>query len=346
MPDQYTGPDSLYEYLTGAGSDGGAQTDPAASLGNYRSSTEAASLGIQIANALAGVSILFAGGGNPLGDGVLVAPDSTHLTWKPFGAGSAGSPVAFSGTQIKAIPGPANAGQYLRVQATTPLTPGSSTITLSPLYNKFFGFDNVAVADAAAGLVNYRGSIIRNESAVSVTSIKRWIGELATSAITATGGGLGASGAGTITTSGTFADWPDTGWCHVFASGGTDKEIVYYTSRTDTVLTVPAAGRAQLGSTATAGTTGDTLHSVPGIAIAVEPGGAQAFGSSIQTIANQTTAPAGVTWNTGILSSTGLNIGTLATNQQIGFWLKRAIPAGCKASPREDVLLNESFNAA
>ena len=45
---------------------------------------------------------------------------------------------------------------------------------------------------------------------------------------------LSGSGAGTITTAGSLADWPDEGWVQVRNSGGTLKEVVYYTSRSGT----------------------------------------------------------------------------------------------------------------
>ncbi len=54
--------------------------------------------------------------------------------------------------------------------------------------------------------------------------------------------------------------------------------------------------------------------------------------NAIQTIANATTAPTGVTWNTGTTSGTGLNIGTLAAGEMIGIWIRRTITAGASAS--------------
>jgi len=45
MPAEKTRCDSLALYFTGASSDGGAQTDPDVSLGNYRSSTRLDSTG-------------------------------------------------------------------------------------------------------------------------------------------------------------------------------------------------------------------------------------------------------------------------------------------------------------
>lgn len=344
MPNQFQHADALREYLTGAASDGGSQGSPSASLGHFRSSAEAVSLGISIANAISGVTVLFASGGNAVGQGTLTAVDSTHLKWQPYGDPLAGVTEVWAGTQTKIVEALNNPSAYLRITAIAPFTAGASQITLSTLYNNAFGFDNVVASDATAGLSQYRATIVRNESGNTVSGFKRWIAQLGTVQVS-NGGGLGASGSGTITTTGTFADWPASGWCQVRSSGGTLKEVVYYTSRTTTALTVPNAGRALLGTTATAGSNTDSVYAVPGVAIALEPGGTQAFGSSIQTTASQTTAPTGVTWNLGLDATTGLSIGNMNANTQIGIWIWRQIPAGAVATPSELIEFADTFAA-
>lgn len=343
MPSQYQHADALREYLSGASSDGGSQPTPDLSLGNYRSSTEAVSFGINIANAINGVTILFAGGANPVGIGTLRAVDSSNLSWQAPGDATAGDPVSWGtfATQIleAATSGP---GAYLRVTATPPFTPGVSQITLTTLYNNQFGFDNITIAQAVSGVSQYRASVVRNESGSLITNFSRWIGQLGTQQVSNVGG-LGASGAGTITTTGSFADWPSTGWCQVQSSGGSLKELVYYSSRTSTVLTVPSAGRALLGTSATAGSTSDKVFAVPGVVIALDPTGVSAFGTNIQTIANQTTAPLGVTWNLGLTAGTGLSIGNMNPNTQVGIWVWRQIPAGAVATPVELIEFLDSF---
>ena len=93
------------------------------------------------------------------------------------------------------------------------------------------------------------------------------------------------SGSGTITTATAsgFADWPSQGWARIKTSGGTLREIVYYTSRTATSLTVPSAGRARLGSSAAAGSATDTVDAVPGLRIGLEALGSE---GTIQTVAS------------------------------------------------------------
>ncbi len=56
MAEIYTAADAIRLYLTGAASDGGAQSNPHLSLGKYRSSTRLDSLGIEGAGGPANVT--------------------------------------------------------------------------------------------------------------------------------------------------------------------------------------------------------------------------------------------------------------------------------------------------
>lgn len=343
MPSEKTRADSLREYLTGAGSDGGAQAAANSSLGNYRSSTEAASFGITVTNAISGISISFAGGGNTPGDGQLDAVDANTLRWRCSG-GSYGPTVSIANGETKIVETSANPGAFLRVSRTSATAlSGTATVTLATLLNNVFAMDDVSSAEAAAGDTNYRATILKNEAVANVVSIKRWIGTLGTQAVS-DGAQLGSSGSGTITTTGSFADWPESGWAHI-RNGSSTREIVYYTQRTTTSLTVPSAGRGRLGTSAAAGANTDTIDAVPGIAIGKDPDGVTSA-AAIQTIANEATAPTSVTWNTGITAAAGLSIGTMTPGQQIGLWIKREIPVGAYAQSQANYLINNSFDAA
>jgi hypothetical protein len=332
MSDQYTRGDSVREYQTGVNADGNAQSDVNLSLGNYRSSTLAASLGFVIEDAIPNLTIDFASGANPVGSGLLIAPDDNTLTWKPFGSASAGPSVVIGTSETKIIEALNNPGAFLRVTALGPFSPTSSNVILSYLINNYFGFSDISVSDATAGVIEYRASIIRNESSSVVSAYQRYIATLGT-ARASDAGNLAGSGSGTITTTGSLADWPVSGWCQVRNSGGTLKEVVYYSSRTATVLTVPASGRGLLGTSATAGSATDGIFPVPGIAIGIDPTGSAVFGSSIQSVPNRLTAPTGITWNLGVTPAGGLQIGTLAVGRQVGIWMKRHIPAGAISTP-------------
>jgi hypothetical protein len=337
--------DALREYLTGAVGDGAAQVNPALSLGGYRSATEAVSLGISISSPISGVLILYAGGGNPVGAGTLIAVDANHLTWQPAGAANAGPPCNFSGiNDVEVVEGP-TPGQYLRVQATTPLIPGQSTITLSYLADNVFSLIDVPIAAAQTGINEYRATMVRNESSNPVTAFQRWIGTLGTQQISNNGQLSGAGGPGTIITSGSFSSWPNQGWCQIQTAGGLLKEVVYYSARTNTQLTVPGNGREQLGTSFAAGLSTDLIIPVPPVAIGIDPTGAQAFGTSIQQVGAATSAPGGVFWSMGVTAASGLQIGTLLPAQQVGIWIWRQMPAGVIATPQALVQYQDSFNA-
>ncbi len=345
MPAGGTHADAIREYLTGAASDGGVQTNPDASLGNYRSSSEAQSLSMVITNAIAGLTIAYVGGGNVLGDGTLNAVDANTLRWKCAGD-SYGASVPIANGQTMVLESSSGVQAFIRVTRTSAANlTGTATITLARAIDNVFSLDDASSAEAAAGSTKYRGTIIQNAGATSITSHTRWVGTLGTQQ-TSDVTQLGGSGAGTIATTGSFSTWPASGWAHIKTAGGADVEIVYYTSRTNTVLTVPAAGRARLGSSATAGGATNTVDAVPGIALAIDTAGVTAAGASIQTIANENTAPAAVSFNTGITSGTGLNIGTIGAGQQVGIWIKRELPVGAFSTAEADILINDSFSAA
>lgn len=344
MPILKSRADALREYLTGAGSDGGAQTNPLLSFGNFRSASEALSLGITITSPISGVSVLYAGGANPIGAGTLTAVDTQNLTWQPAGATLPGLPVQFTGTQTLIVEALNNPGQYLRITATAPFTPGPCTVSLAYLYDNVFAMDDVTATLAVSGVSEYLATMVRNEGSGPVSSFQRWLAVQGTPQLSGVGV-LGASGAGTIITGTSFADWPSAGWCQIRTAGGALKEVVYYIARTLTALTVPAAGRGLLGTSNTAGAFTDVIYPTPGVAIGVDNAGIQAIGSSIQTIANINTPPSSIAWSVGLNGSTGLTIGTMAVNTEVGIWIWRQIPAGILSSPQLLTMFQDSFNS-
>lgn len=344
MPEIKTRADSLREYLTGANSDGGTQTNADLSLGDYRSSTEAVSMLINITSPIYGLQVTFAAGGNTVGVGTLTAVDANTIQWKCAG-GEYGPQVSILNGQSKIVETLGMPGAYLRVsRVSSSDMSGTASIALSARMNNVFGMDDVSSAEATAGDTNYRATIIKNESVATVLSFKRWIGELGTSQVSGVTQ-LGASGAGTIKTAGSFTDWPDQGWCHIKNGSTITREIVYYSERNSDTLTIPATGRARLGTTTAAGAATDTLHAVPGIAVGLEPGGVDSTGA-IQAITNESTAPIGVTWKTGITADTGLSVSSVDPNDLIGVWFKREIPQGAVANTLSRVLIEDSFEAS
>ncbi len=328
MPDEMTRADSLRRYLSGAGSDGGAQSDPDASLGGYRSSSPVGGMGVSRAGAISNLTIDYAAPENGTGDGTLEATGSGTIRWTAPG-GSAGADVAIGNGETKLVESGGESGRFLIVSRTSAASlTGTETVTLADVYNNVIGMGNVSSADAASGADHYRAIMLKNVNAVAISDLKAYLATLGTQAVSDSAD-LDGSGAGTITTTDSFADWPESGFCRIAQSGGTLREIVYYTSRTETSLTVPAEGRGMLGTSAAAGANDDKLDAVPGIRLASET----PVSDEIQTIADEETAPAGVSWNTGIDAAGGIDLGTLAAGEMVGLWIHRQVAEGTAASP-------------
>jgi len=346
MPNEKTRADSLREYLTGAASDGGAQTDPDASLGNYRSSTGVVSMTAVVTNSIPSIIIDYISGGNTIGAGTLNAVDSNTLQWKDNG-GAYGASVVIANGETKVVEVSGDPGAYLRVsRISVDAMENTSTVTLSRAINNVFGLDDVTSDEASAGDNEYRGTIVVNESATDVLRFRRWIGTIGTALVSGTVQ-LGGAGAGTIEIAvGSFADWLESGFCHIQTSGGATREIVYYSERTNTVLTVPADGREMLGTTAAAGAADDDIYCVPPIAIAEDTAGVTAGGAAIQTIVDEGTSPAAVVWRTAITEAAGVDVGAVGATQQVGMWVWRETPPGAVATPNVHVIIEESFEAA
>ena len=68
--------------------------------------------------------------------------------------------------------------------------------------------------------------------------------------------------------------------------------------------------------------------------------------NAIQIIASETAAPAGMSWNTGTTSGTGLDIGTLNAAEEYGVWIERVIAAAATAGAKFTITLNYSYTVS
>ncbi len=324
MPDQSTRADSLRLYLTGAAADGGDQSDPAASLGNFRSNAAETHFTYTQSNPISNVVIEFISGAHAEGNGTLIAVGDDSLAWTAPG-GVQGAAVTIADGETKLLESFAAPGKYLVVSriSADPLS-GVATVSLSIIYNNATGFDNVSAAEASAGDVTYRALMIRNNSEIEVNNLIVSLVSIGTSRISAAAH-LPASGAGSIDLSaGDYSDWPDSGFCRIEDVAGELREIVYYASRTDAALTVPTAGRGLLGTAEQLGDSSDLLHAVPGSRFAVEPPAAD---SAISSIGDESVQPLDLIWSTAITKAAGLEIGTLAPGAAYGIWIERVVVA-------------------
>ncbi len=334
MPDQKTHADSLRFYLTGAASHFGAQTNPNSALGNHQSSTEQG-MSFNRTSPLANITLDLVGQQNSTGNGTLTATGADEVKWTPPG-GTQGAGVTILNGETKIVEGGggvSNINKFVRITRTaaTALT-GTETVAVSNPVNNVTGFDDVTFAEAAAGDTEYRCMAIENVSTVTITNVKarlHLLGTRQTTGVTQ----LPASGAGSIKTAANFNDWPATGYALVKTNAPAVRECVYYSSRTADTLTVPATGRALQGTSAAAGAATDTVDAIPGIAIAKEAPNAQPTGN-FQTVANENTAPTAVTFSLPVESdgSDAISIGSLATTEIYGIWMRRVVSAGHQAT--------------
>ena len=347
MPDEQTRADGLRAYLTGAASHDGAQADPDLSLGFHKSSSEVQSYDWDITSPIANVTVDFVAGANSTGAGTLTAATADTLTWTPPG-GTVGDPVTIANGETKICEG-GGAGEeneYIRVSRTTAAAlTGAATVTLTDKLNNVIGFDDVSSAEQAAGDTEYRCYCFENEGAANVTNLKVRLATLGTQ-VTSDAGQLGGAGAGTIETTGNFNDWPAEGYAAVYTAGAAEREIVYYASRTATVLTVPAAGRGLLGTGAGAGANDDTVDAIPGIGIGLDAPTAQPGGTFEDERGTGEGTDPGVGFTSPIFDADALVIGTLAPTNIYGLWITREIIAGAiaKTNVLNDII--RTFDAA
>lgn len=347
MPDEKTRADGLRRYLTGAASDGAAQADPDLSLGLFRSNSEIQSYDWDITSPIANVTVDFVSGSNSTGAGTLTAATADTLTWTPPG-GTVGTAVTIANGETKICEGSGSgeADEYIRVTRTTAAAlSGAATITIANKLGNVIGFDDVTSAEQAAGDTEYRCYALKNEGAADITDLKVRLATLGTQ-VTSDAGQLGGAGAGTVETTGNYNDWPDEGYAAIYTVGAAEREIVYYESRTATVLTVPAPGRGLLGTSAAAGAADDTVDAIPGIGIALDAPTSQPSGSfEDETGTGEGTSP-GFTFASPIFDADALSIGTLAPTNIYGIWIEREIIAGAvaKTGALNDII--RTFDAA
>ena len=332
MADEKTGVDSLRIYLTGASSHEGAQTDPDQSLGNYQSSTMFTPLGSSWASLMANITVVRITGANSTGSGILTAEGVNSLSWTPP-SGTKGATVTIANGETKLLPGGGGETHksIIVTRTTADNLTGTATVTLSDNFANLF--DNVSSAEASAGDNEYRCLTLVNKSSGTVSNIKVKLGTLGDQ-VTSDDTQLGSSGAGSVVTSDTISSGtPDTGAAIIREADGTIREVVYYSSRTSTTLTVPAAGRGLLGTSAAAGAADDTVDFIPPVAISKEaPSGQPAGYFTDKTGSGEGVEPSGLTWRFDVdFSGTPVDIGDIVATNIYGLWFWREVPAGMAA---------------
>ncbi len=338
LGEQYRDADALGLFLTGAASDGGAQSDPDLSLGNYRSSSRVEQIGFFVSHSIPSIIIERVGGANGVGLSSLEVINGNSLRWTAPGD-TPGEAILIRDNQTRMLQSASGPAKFIVVSChTAEELAGTATVSLVPVYNNVIGSSNVPSGESLVKLRCIAMKVMDPDN--TIKHLKVWIGTLATQQVS-DAGQLGSSGSGTIETNGSFADWPDTGFCRITTAAGSLREIVYYSARTDSVLTIPAAGRGLLDTTAAAGAADDILDCVPGIKIAKETPTGGAF--TVASDEHDTNAVSGLSWTTGIDKDSGLAISGLAPGEMIGIWLWLVVVEGRIASPQLKNMLKWQF---
>ena len=325
---------------TSAATPGAEQKNPDACLGGNWSSTYMTQLGHFLYNPIPGIQVLEVSGANGLGLGLLTAPTVDTLSYRSP-TGTAGPSVTIANGETKAIESGTNPGAWVIVTRTSANDLGGTcVIDIREIYNNGIGASN----PAQSAIDKVRALAYRNESYFQTLENFVWIATLGTNQTTDTAQ-LPGAGSGTIEVSGDFTDWDDLpqkcGFAHIKTAAGATREVVYYTSRTDTVLTVPAGGRAQLGTAAGAGAADDDVYPVPGMRIGFEV----PVAGAIQVVGDEDTLPAAINWSIGITAATGLDLGTIMGGSWRGIWERYDYPATMTATPRMRNQINWGYLA-
>lgn len=167
----WTRSDSLRLYLSGAAGDGGAQADPALSLGHYRSSAPAGSATF-IPPDLAGVQVLFVSQACGPGAGALAAADPDSLAWAAPGD-DAGPAVTVASGQTVLLESAAGPDTFVLVTRTAPdPLVGHATVQLLEHFNEAVGQAN---ASLPAPSKTYRCLFLKNGPTQIVRGLKIWL---------------------------------------------------------------------------------------------------------------------------------------------------------------------------
>jgi len=308
--------------------------------GNFRSDQQIVSLLATAPVNCTGMTISAVGGENGMGNGTLnfyihAGAGTRSASWTAPGDSEGAEVVIGGGNGTYALISD-DGSSWIKVAvviASLPVGNANDTITLTQPRHRVFG--PIRGAENTAGIVLYGLLVSWNSNAA--TALNRlliflktgeWINSIgvtqtATDAAVAVAG-YAASGAITLPTKGA-STWPPRG--HVL--NVTTAEVMEFRRRNGDNLIVAATGRGIRGTGAVAGLEDQVLKLLPPIDIGLDaPGALEVYLS----IANEETAPAGVTFYHPISSTDAnvLDVGDLAAEKGYGIWLRYTVtPGGC-----------------
>lgn len=354
------GPD-VKIFLSKATVDGGVQTNPNLSLGGFRSSTELLNKKNAVKPApatIAGVTINFASVANVDGNGTLTYTAATkELQWTPPG-GTIGTAVAFTVNATKVIYG-SDISMFVEVTVTFASLPvanqtdtiainkksASAPVTITGVRINWASLQN----DNASGTLTYTaatkelqwtppGGTIGAPVAFTVNGTNVLEGgnnKLKSIEVTVTTASLPVANASEpIAISSAVGSLLNNAFDDVSsaeASAGDTEYRAFLIKNTHDTETLNSPIRIWIPQNTPAA--GDTFE------IAIEAPSAQPTGS-IQSIANESTAPVGLTFSAPTTEATGILLPiSLAAGQIYGLWQKRIVTAGASALSNNFVMI-------
>ncbi len=164
-------------YLTGAATDGAAQTNPLLSLGGKRSGAILKSLSAPAPVNVTGIAIVDVSANCGAGNATLAftAAGQTLAFTAPGDAAGAAVAVGVSGT-YEVYSG--TAAKYIIVTVTAgslPVANASDAIALANVIDNLF--DSVGSGEAQAGRTEYRALIVKNDSAYTMYGMIVWLAQ-------------------------------------------------------------------------------------------------------------------------------------------------------------------------
>ena len=270
MPTTMTVVDSLGLYHTGAGAAGQTQYDEALCLGGERAGNEVKLLGFLPDSPIPPLRVDWISPANTSpGTGYISSPTGTTLRYKGPDSDTYGTAVTIAEGETKVLEDGESTNVAVRVtweagynadELGNPFD--AMSLAVAKVYNSPIGMDNVTNAQSVAGQANYRAIMLRAHGSNALTNVYARLEPFGSTVVSGVAQ-LPGSGAGTIQTASTIAATvPWKGWARITDAGAL-REVVYYSSRTTTTLTVPANGRARLGTSTWAGTATDVITFIP-----------------------------------------------------------------------------------
>jgi hypothetical protein len=318
-----TGGDVLRVHGSNAPSPGAGQVAIASDLGGNWASTERASF--RTLGAVARLTVARIGGSFDPGLASVESDGAGSYRYTAPGQTSAGAWTAVpSGGGAYWLPS-GSAGAGLRVTRTGAAAPaGPVAIKILETHGGAFGARDATSAQRAAGLYLRRAWFLRNAGAGAL-AVKVYLNPLGTARALAAN--YANAGAVTATLAGDGPrDWPECG----FAENENTGEVLFYSARSATALTVPAYGRDAFSDGApAAGTIGDNLVPISGAILALET----PVAGAITLIPSETSVPFGLSWaHPWSAADPAVLTATLASGGLVGLWMTRITVAGQAAA--------------